>query len=355
MAARSLLRSAAHADRVVRAVGSRRFMSAAIAFLLAVASFLVSVQDLNAQSSGTDGRPLPPLVNSSSQTTRPSALQPAGQGDQPPSGPVLDSRANQDEKRNDPTALDSVLRQEISTLEASLWRWRWLGIASVALILICLGTLLWHVQSRLADVNERVRRRVPFESLTHLESHLLQHTERFRTLENRLSRFEERSNSSPTGMPQDDRVTAASGYGERRPQPVNDVFRSLQSPPGTFAPAAARTGAWPAVEVFYADMPDPQGGFPIDRLSRETGKYSLYEIHSQSNPTPGTSATLTLCKNADAHQIAMTDHRPFLMLACDYPELPTAGNTRIEQTGAGRVTFQGDRWHIADKVRIRFS
>jgi hypothetical protein len=250
--------------------------------------------------------------------------------------------------------------RRIAAVESATRLFWGLGTIAVVTIIAILGVAWWYVERRLLpnvsntidEIHGRIGRRVTADEFIDLHTtvHKLgaRHDERLESLSVRVLRLEQQD--LPDGSVWTDRNIPKFAASPEEPRPVAGMLWR-----GDVDKLVASRELAQRREVFYADMPDADRCFPADRLSREMGKYSLYEIHAGANAETGASAELALCRNPDAHQIAMADHRPFLMSACEYTDLPRGDQKRIEVTKAGRVTWQGDRWQVAEKIQIKFS
>jgi hypothetical protein len=101
----------------------------------------------------------------------------------------------------------------------------------------------------------------------------------------------------------------------------------------------------------YGEVPDSQGRFSDEALTREIRPLSLYEIEPSRDKN---TARVRLRESADLHQMAIDNHKNLLLPACEYKP-PGRNDTRISALRDGQAVRDAAGWRVIDKIPLVFS
>jgi hypothetical protein len=139
---------------------------------------------------------------------------------------------------------------------------------------------------------------------------------------------------------------------EPPPAIAASIVDTISSPP----PSLPMAGGSSSRTKWYAEMPDAEGTFPIHALRPTADGWSLYQIEPDDEPVVnGTTARLGLYPRHKLHDNALMSPRQYLMPVCDYDPLPQPGDTMVKMITPGRLHFDGDRWRLLQRMKIKFT
>lgn len=128
-------------------------------------------------------------------------------------------------------------------------------------------------------------------------------------------------------------------------RPTSPAPSSSYTPTPTAAPRRRQP------RILYLGAPNPDGTFRRCDASYNMGK-SLYKLIT----TDGFSGSFSLVEDPTVYDMALAMPDEMLAGACVGRNLTHPGSARtIVNEGAGTAVFEGGRWHVTRKARIRYS